>query len=468
MYTLRDMDYDDSEGEVGVNEEFETAAEAVEWIADNFEPEDVPVLRSLRFTIPVENRRLRPSRGVNIEKQYCKYVKGFRLESDYEQPVSESYAEEEYIPVEPEPEPEIGELTKEELLKENQRLKKSNQLLMDKNRLNNKDYRGTTRQENALEAYTKAISVALQGASLGRFTIKHNTIDGDAPVGIVQLSDIHFNELINLKHNKYDFYVAAKRLAKLAMHAKTHFKAWGVKRILVACTGDLINNDNIPDKLLNAATNRARASVLATYVLQQFIIDLNQDFDVNVTGVSGNESRIKDEIGFSDAIATDNYDSMILQMLHLLFKDTDVNVFFCGHNEGFVDVNGKTIMLMHGHVLKGTDIEKYVQQIRGRHSSRGLNVDYVLMGHMHSARIGDQYARSSSLCGANDYSEDSLNLSSRASQNIFLVDESAVHGIRVDLQDTTGIRGYDIIKEHEMYNAKSHDKSVRYDNIYKI
>ena len=94
------------------------------------------------------------------------------------------------------------------------------------------------------------------------------------------------------------------------------------------------------------------------------------------------------------------------------------------------------------------DIEKSVQQTFGRYASNGITLDYLFCGHLHSARIGDMYARTGSMCGSNSYSEGALNLNSRASEliGIFSPDKSNTVS-RVDLQDVNNIEGYNIVEE---------------------
>ena len=81
-----------------------------------------------------------------------------------------------------------------------------------------------------------------------------------------------------------------------------------------------------------------------------------------------------------------------------------------------------------------------------------------IFGHIHSAYVADMFARSGSLCGSNAYSEGALQLSSRASQIILMVDGSGIDGIKIDLQDTGDIEGYPIDEKLESYNAKSAKK----------
>ena len=103
----------------------------------------------------------------------------------------------------------------------------------------------------------------------------------------------------------------------------------------------------------------------------------------------------------------------------------------------------------------------------GRYRARGTKIDYIIFGHIHSARIGDNYARSSSMVGPNDYSERALNLSGRASQNCYIFyDNGTRDGIKIDLQNYG--KGYDIDKSIEAYNPKSHNKLSQGTTIFKL
>ena len=92
----------------------------------------------------------------------------------------------------------------------------------------------------------------------------------------------------------------------------------------------------------------------------------------------------------------------------------------------------------------------------------------MMCGHLHETMITDLFARSSSLVGANAYSENALNLSSRAAQNIYVMLKEGRQDIRIDLQDTKGFKGYDIDKELMAYNTKSAEKSKPKNTIFKI
>jgi predicted phosphodiesterase len=354
-----------------------------------------------------------------------------------------------------------------EALREAARVARSRQKSMDKNRVREKVLRESFRVENAVEEYNKELTELLKNNKFSKLTKTHNA-SGEA-VGVIQVSDIHFNELIDIQNvNKCDFEICAKRFKLLAERAKVYFKSFGIGNVLIAMTGDMMNSDRRLDELLNMATNRSKATFVSVDILQQFIIDLNKDFDITIAYVTGNESRIPKDVGWSEAVATDNYDTTIFNMLKYMFIDAPGVTFVDGDPiELQINVNGKHFLLLHGNSCIKSDIEKSVAQIKGRYAAKGICIDYVIFGHMHSARIGDGYARSSSMAGANAYSEQALNLTGRASQNIYLVHDGLIDGIKIDLQIIDG-EGYNIDKALEAYNCKSVSKVNKPKAVFKV
>ena len=353
-----------------------------------------------------------------------------------------------------------------EVIKENVRLSKQKQKAQDRNRIQNKAFREHARIENAIEEYTKELKTLFEKNSLNCTTTKHKT--NNKAVGVIQFSDVHFNELVDLENNKYDFSIASKRTRYFVNKAKMYFKTAKVSNIVFALTGDLMNSDRRLDELLNQATNRAKATFLGVDILQQAILDMAKDFNVTVASIVGNEGRANKELGWSDIIATDNYDYTIFQCLRYLFKDSNVEFIHGDPSELVVNVAGQNLLMMHGHGSFRGKLDTAVNQIAGRYSLKGIKIDYVIFGHVHSARVGDNFGRSSSMVGANDYSEKALNLNGRASQNCYIFyDNGNRDGIKIDLQNTQN-EGYDIDKSLEAYNAKSHGKVKTKKTIFEV
>jgi predicted phosphodiesterase len=354
-----------------------------------------------------------------------------------------------------------------ELLQFNVRLAKARQAQADTNRIERKAFREHARIENAVTAYTRELCSLLDERGFTQGVTLSSIPEGGDSVLIVQLSDLHFNERVELPSNRYDFTVAAQRLAKLAQRVKQLGQSYGARKVVVACLGDFLNSDRRLDELLSNSTNRSRATLLAVDILRAFLLDLREQFAVEVYGITGNESRVNKELGWSDELATDSYDLMIYEILKRGFTGTE-GIQFCGFraNELLFEVMGRTFLCLHGHQI-GANVQKSVQEITGKYAAQGITVDYTLFGHLHASAIGDYHARNASLVGSNAYSEAGLNFCSKAAQNVHIVSGTkgagakgtgTIDGMKVDLQDVTDIEPYPFAAEWEAYCPKSERK----------
>jgi len=356
-----------------------------------------------------------------------------------------------------------GAVVDYETIEANVQLAKANQRLSDKNRIAAKSFREHARIENAVTAYNEAIiaELSLHGAALGDCPRRTGPLDPTAAALVVHLSDNHFNELVNLPTNRFDFEVAAKRLALLAQKAKLLGKAYGVERVVVFFGGDLMNSDRRLDELLAMSTNRARATLLAVHLYKQFLMDLRADFFVDCFGVTGNESRAKDNLGWVDVVATDSYDFTIYAMLQAIFdatEDQGMRFHDFQANEVIFSIHNETFLGLHGHQVNATD-QKKCQAIIGKYGAKGVKITHILCGHIHATVVSDYVSRNASLVGSNAYSEEALGFISKAAQNIHIVTPQGLDGFKADLQNVDGVDGYEIISKLAQYNAKSADKA---------
>ena len=354
-----------------------------------------------------------------------------------------------------------------DVVKANSRLAKQKQHLQDLNRIERKSFREHARVENAISEYTKQLVEIFESNKLNTLVKKHKS--SNKAVGVIQFSDVHFNELVELESNRYDFTVASKRCKDFVDRAIKYFTTAKVKNVVVALTGDLLNSDRRLDELLAMATNRSKATFLAVDILQQVILHLNKHFNLTVLSVSGNESRVKKDWGWGDVLATDNYDYTIFKTLEYLFKGSAIKFIEGDPLEIVVQVAGQNLLCLHGNgSIKKSGMESSVQQIIGRYGLKGIDIDYVIFGHVHSARVGDNFSRSSSMVGSNDYAEKALNLSGRASQNCYIFYSNGNRdGIKVDLLNPIS-DGYDIDESLASYNAKSAAKVNRGETVFKV
>jgi transposase len=341
------------------------------------------------------------------------------------------------------------ESSDEEIVEESIKLAKKLQRLQDTQRVERKTFREFTRVDNMIYSLHEKMQETLDQNKFSELVVSHEYNNSEV-MGIVQLSDIHFNEIIDdLDSNSFNFDIASRRLHKLIRKAKPIFKSNGIKEVALLLTGDLLNSDRRLDEITNAATNRSRAIFLAVDIIQQIILDLNKDFNVTVASVAGNESRVGEHIHYSDFLAGDSYDIVIHNMLTYMFRDCTSGVTFIPVEnplECVVDINGNNILMVHGNLHRGLarNPEAEIEKIKARYANRGILISYILCGHIHCAQVSDLYARSSGLPGNNAYSERALNLSGRASQNIFMIHKGfgEIDGIKIDLQNVDIEDGY--------------------------
>lgn len=356
-----------------------------------------------------------------------------------------------------------------EIITENVRLAKQSQQFRDKNRIQNKSFREFSRIDNALQELDDKLIAVLKENNISNHVIDHSESNPPRAIGIVQFSDAHFNELVNLPFNTYDFIEASKRCKKYIKLAKNFFSSFDISSVLFAICGDLLNSDRRLDEILSQSTNRSKAMFLAVDIIKYMLLDLNQNYNVNVACVTGNESRKGKDIGYGDLCVTDNYDFDVFNILDYILGGNNGITFSHSDDwsEQVVEVAGVNVLLIHGQQVT-KEVEKSIQRIVGKYASRGTIIRYVFCGHLHSCRIGDTYSRSSSIVGANAYSSGGLQLVSYASQNVHIVTSTDLHSVKIDLQDTTGEEGYNIDQKLAEYHAKSADKLHEPVTVFKV
>jgi hypothetical protein len=338
-------------------------------------------------------------------------------------------------------------------------LMKQVQVLRDKNVKLNKVIRENFRNISKTEDILCEIKESIPVLDLSNITDNANVhFSGGTRVGILQLSDLHLNEIINESNNIFDFNVASRRLHYFVNRAKEHFLDNAVDTVYILGTGDFINSNRRDSEKVNSSTSRVRASMIAVKLISMVIADLLTDFDVKVSFVSSNESRIEKDCELDDLSASENFDIIIYNMLKMMFNNTDyVHFIDCNMVEGVVQIDEikRTILLTHGTQFGTQDLQKKVQELKGKYASRGVLIDYVFSGNIHSCLISDKFSRSASLCGGNGFSDSMLGFDSRASQNCYIMyNDGAVDGLKIDLQ-TVGGYGYDISKELEEFSVKT-------------
>lgn len=359
--------------------------------------------------------------------------------------------------------------TDEEVTDDLVKLSAQKQRLTDINNVIKKENRESYRLYNSLDEIYREYTILLKSCPLADFKIEHivRTPEDKPKWGVLQLSDIHAGETIDPREsngNCFDFIVFSKRLQKFIDRSRIAFRAAGVTNVLIAGTGDWINSDRRLSEKLVSATTRIRSALLTTYLIQQAIIDLSKDFTIAFAGVVGNESRVfEDNFDTADVLAADNYDYLIYEQLKMLFSGKPVAFpELQNHVNDVVKLpNGFNVLLTHGTFFKNSP-DRSLPKIVQNYTLQGIPIHMALCGHIHSAAVGDIVSRSASLCGGNSYSTNDLGCASRASQNIYIInDDLGYDGIKIDLQNTDGYNGYNIIPQLEKYNVRSSSPNTK-------
>lgn len=342
------------------------------------------------------------------------------------------------------------------------RLSASKQKFQDINNVLRKENRETYRLYNTLEEIYKEYIEVLSASKFKVNFLPCLEVSSKKKYAILHLSDLHLNEIIDAREsngNYFDFTIASKRLKKFIDTAIIYMKAHECTNVCVVCTGDIINSNRRLSEKLAQASSQVRASLLATYLLQQVIVHLSSRFIVSFAGVVGNESRVGDvDFDTSDILASENWDYLIYQQIRMLFDKTNIE-FYENTNQVQTVItldNGFNGLLVHGNFLKNIMSDKQISTLLQNYAYRGIPVHGVFCGHIHSASLGDIISRCSSLCGGNSYSTNDLMFISRASQNLYLInDDLSYDAIKIDVQNANEYKGYYIVPELERYNIRS-------------
>lgn len=342
------------------------------------------------------------------------------------------------------------------------RLARQKQRNQDITRVERTMFRNTVRACNVVEELnTELINVLNErrDALLNVGSTKVVTKANNEKVGVIQVSDIHFGELVKeTLENRYDMTIASKRIQKFIHRAKVLFEADGITNVAVFMTGDMINSTRRISEITTYADARTKVVFNAYLIIGNMLEDLATDYNITVAHVVGNESRLSEYFDTTNYLVSDNFDLLLYQMLKHTHERKGLSFIFDRHNpmEQVVDVNGTNFLLVHGNGHRGLaqtgKIESEVEKLKARYANSGIMINYVICGHIHSTYVGNNFARSASTVGSNAFAERTLNFTSKASQNLFVVDsDGSIDGYMIDLQNYDGYDGYAFDEETVMY-----------------
>jgi len=320
------------------------------------------------------------------------------------------------------------------LAEEYTKLRKRYQNSLDKLRVERKYNRKDARNETILDGI-KNIFRGIEKFEYDRDFNPSGCISFGKPV-IAHQGDAHFNEFIL---NKYNFKIAKQMMVDYYNKIMNWAVLKETKHIIIATTGDMFNLDSHMDKKLTNETTRGKA-VLEGFKIFSHCIDemLNRGFKVSYVGVVGNEGRIKGDefMTNEEELATDNFDYILASMLWARYSGKIEFINMCDSLEFVLTVDGKNILLTHGHKLNQKQLDKEIANIKVRYfEEKGILIHYILISHIHDPLITSKVSRSGSLVGGNSFSSFALNIPSSVScQNVLFVEDDHITGMPIILR----------------------------------
>ena len=247
---------------------------------------------------------------------------------------------------------------------------------------------------------------------------------------VLGLSDWHVGALVtNPDTGGYDFNKLTNRVSELAVEAVNTAHAQGINHIHAYFIGDLIEHINMRNvnQAFEAefpATEQIAKGIRLIYDVLVYLSSEVQQVTFGIVG--GNHDRFQGNK--NDKVFNDNVAYLTLDML-FFFKDLGTlpsNITLIDNREdvySFVDeVAGKTIKVVHG------DMEAKREDVKIRKHIRRDDIDYLIMGHIHTTRIiQEDYSRFhiyvGSPMGANNYSSENNLPTTSPSQFILVLDK---------------------------------------------
>lgn len=314
------------------------------------------------------------------------------------------------------------------------------QKLNDSNRILRKHTRNINRSETISESlFVELLDRIAEYRYSDDGNIRYNSNLYDSKNSmIIQLSDIHIGHKVSLRNNIFNYNVAETRLNKFFDKALDIVENHKINDIHIVLTGDLINLDTRLDQLLTSESTRAESLIKAFDLLEKNIRKIieNTDAKISLSGVVGNESRLKGHENFSsvDAVAIDSFDYILFQMLKRRFYRDIEFINDCEFINDVITVNNKNIAITHGNYFKTLKEDEMQSFKMNLYEQTNKKVDYVIFGHIHDTLIKNTFARSGSLVGANAYATNQLLISNSVpSQNLHIVSEDGIYTLAIKL-----------------------------------
>lgn len=314
------------------------------------------------------------------------------------------------------------------LIKEIKSLKKKLQRARDENTLLRRVERENVRAEKEYEDIKVLIYKTLQDINKKEdFKSREFIQKQSKDVGLLVLSDWHIGKTVNLENgNKFDYFTARKRVITLLEKSIEEIRLNNINELHIALLGDFIHARYREDMKYTSEFVEIDAGIRCFLLFRLLIDKLCKVFPnmrIYLHGVVGNESRLASNLPHTniDQMAKNSIDYMVYTMLDINYKDSkQIKIGNFSSFETIITIKDKNILLIHGDKINHTKLDSEIPKLKLRLSEKfKVNIDYVLMGHIHSSLVTDLFARNASLVGADEYATIGLNIPQSVVSQLF-------------------------------------------------
>lgn len=273
-------------------------------------------------------------------------------------------------------------------------------------------------------------------ATVERLNVHENT--KHSRIGVQNFSDWHIGKKVVLnKEIEYNSKIAKERLDRIFLRSAETIKRWGLKKIVVAINGDMVEGGGVNflhqpytvDEMVDDQIS------IAALKLWQYIMTISPLVDeVTVLAVPGNHGRAK----IPDPTA--NFDLMVYRYLHQMILHQQQNgnydnVRLSISTEQFINYSPYKDFKIHiRHMTRAKQIKTAAGRARFLATCNIHQAQVILSGHWHNPTCEMAQNKwniiNGSLVGMDTYAEE-LTLRSEHSQSFVIFDNSKLVGIEL-------------------------------------
>lgn len=232
------------------------------------------------------------------------------------------------------------------------------------------------------------------------------------------LSDWHIGRLVQFGRRRvFDLAIATRRIQELSRVVLAEFeiqkKAYDVSEIVVACMGDMIENEHFHgiESARNSEFSTARQvqATIELLVFQILVPIARLGVPVKFIGVTGNHDRPTEKKSMV-APGEHNLTWIIYNTAILLLRQMGFSNVKSDIAEGFYTIHGifgANVLYEHLDIRRPRRVSDFERMMADRGAQEGKVIDYVRGGHFHTYNQldGGRAIVNMSLCGRDHFSQ---------------------------------------------------------------